>query len=311
MMLIITGSVAYDYIMDFPGAFSEHILPDQIHNINLSFIVSNFERRRGGTAGNVSYSLGLLDTPHILLSYAGKDFSEYKNAFKRLKISTDHVHIDKNTYTATGFAMTDKANNQIWGFFYGAAEKNPELKIAEVAKKSDLVLIGPAGTKGPISFVKQCVKEEIPFMLDPGFNLTYISDEDLAYCVRHAKYLIGNDYEINIINKRVKNYQKLAKEKIVITTLAEKGATINADGKEIFISCAKPKRVIDPTGAGDSWRSGFLAGLIRGFDLETCGRMGAVTASFLVEQYGTQEHKFTKQLFTKRYYDTYNTKLEI
>src|SRR5438876_1186691 len=115
-MLIITGSIAYDYIMDFPGVFSDHILPDQIHKINLSFIVNTFARRRGGTAGNVSYSLGLLTTPHILFSYAGKDFEEYKRAFKKFKINTTYVKIDRKTYTSTGFAMTDKINNQIWGY---------------------------------------------------------------------------------------------------------------------------------------------------------------------------------------------------
>src|SRR5688572_24917961 len=122
-MLILTGSLAFDYIMDFPGAFSEHILPDQIHNINLSFIVNKFDKRRGGTAGNASYSLGLLDTPHVLFSAAGKDFDEYKKHFTDMGINVK-VTIHEDTYTSTGFAMTDKANNQIWGFFYGAGEFN-------------------------------------------------------------------------------------------------------------------------------------------------------------------------------------------
>lgn len=308
-MLIITGSIAYDYIMDFPGAFSDHILPDQIHKINLSFIVNKFAKRRGGTAGNVSYTLALLNTQHILLSVAGKDFADYKKKFASLKINIKHMKIFKDTYTATGFAMTDKTNNQIWGFFYGAMDYVDQLKLKGIAKKDDLVLIGPQGAKGSLSFVKQCVELGIPYMFDPGFILTQVSDKDLTLGVTHAKYLIGNDYELNLMQSRVKNFDKLVKDKIVITTLGEKGATVQEHGKLISITSAKPQKVVDPTGAGDVWRSGFLAGLERGFDLKTCAQMGAVASSFNLEDYGTQEHTFTKSLFTKRYKETYNQTL--
>jgi adenosine kinase len=307
-MLIVTGSLAFDYIMDFPGAFSEHILPDQIHNINLSFIVNKFDKRRGGTAGNASYSLGLLDTPHILFSAAGKDFEDYQKFFESMGINVN-VKIYKDTYTSTGFAMTDKTNNQIWGFFYGAGEFNDKLELKKVAKKNDIVLIGPQGAKGSMSFVDQCIKLGIPYMFDPGFILTQVSDEDLTRGVKHATYLIGNDYEINLIKTRVKNYEKLAKDKIVITTLGAEGALIQTKGETIEIKTAKPKAVVDPTGAGDAWRSGFFAGLMSGFDLKTCGQMGAVASSYAIEKYGTQEHTYTKSQFTKRYKETYNEDL--
>lgn len=310
-MIIVTGTVAYDYIMDFPGAFSDHILPDQIHNINLSFIVNKFARRRGGTAGNVSYSLGLLKTPHTLFSYAGKDFDEYKKAFKKFGINTSHIKIDKTTYTATGFAMTDKDNNQIWGYFYGAAENNPKLQIKTVATKDDLLLIGPAGTKGPMAFIRQSIKEEIPYMFDPGFNLTYITNSDLALGVAHAKYLIGNEYEINVIKHRVQNWKEYFAKQIVITTLGEKGATIEDKGKIYTIAPVLVKNVVDPTGAGDAWRSGFLSGLSREFDLQTCGQMGSVAGSFAVEAYGTQEHKYSPEKFENRYRQTYKNLLDL
>src|SRR5664279_4405817 len=157
-MLIITGSIAYDYIMGFPGSFSDHILPEHTHNINLSFIVNTFAKRRGGTAGNVSYTLGLLATPHLLFSYAGNDFDDYKKAFEKLDINLKGVAIDREDHTATGFAMADKKQNQIWGFYYGAAARNTELKLNKVAKKSDLVLIGPQGAEGSLSLITQCVK---------------------------------------------------------------------------------------------------------------------------------------------------------
>src|SRR5579871_3471839 len=165
-MIVVTGSIAYDYIMDFPDQFSDHILPEKIHNINLSFIVDKFAKRRGGTAGNVSYALGLLKTPHTLFSVAGKDFAEYKKAFTKIGVSLKHVTLDKKDYTATGFAMTDKSSNQIWGYFYGAAKGIPELQLKKVAKKGDLVLIGPSGAAGSIGFVRQCIDLSIDYMLD-------------------------------------------------------------------------------------------------------------------------------------------------
>src|SRR6185437_3316565 len=133
-MLIITGSLAYDYIMEFPGSFSDHVLPEHTHNINLSFIVNKFAKRRGGTAGNVSYTMGLLKTPHTLFSYVGNDFEEYREAFEKIGIDTSHVAVDAAESTATGFAMTDKTNNQIWGYYYGASEKIVSLKLSEVAR---------------------------------------------------------------------------------------------------------------------------------------------------------------------------------
>ncbi len=308
-MLIVTGSIAYDYIMDYPDKFADHILPDQIHNINLSFIVKTFAERRGGTAGNAAYSLALLDTPHVLFSTAGKDFEEYKEYFIRIGADTKHIKIYKDTYTSTGFAMTDKSNNQIWGFFYGAGEYTDKLDLKKVAGKKDIVLIGPQGAKGSLSFVSQCIRLGIPYMFDPGFILTQVSDEELTRGVKHATYLIGNDYEINLIKTRVKNYEDIVKNKTVITTLGAKGALINSGDQTIVVKTARPDKIIDPTGAGDAWRSGFFAGLHRNFDLQTCGQMGAITSSFAIEEYGTQEHAFTKSQFTKRYKETYNQTL--
>lgn len=310
-MYIITGTIAYDYIMDFPGSFSDHILPKQIHKINLSFIVNKFARRRGGTAGNVSYSLALLKTPHLLFSYAGLDFDEYKNAFNNLGIRLDGVKIDNKNYTSTGFAMTDKTDNQIWGYFYGASDMIPTLKINTVANRNDLVLIGPSGAKGSISLVRQCIKNNIPYMFDPGFILTQVNDRDLLTGVSHAKFIIGNDYEIDLIKHRIKNWQKIEKERVVIKTLGSKGAEIYDHGKKIKIQPVIVKNPIDPTGAGDAWRSGFIAGLERKFDIKTAGQMGSVAASFAVQAYGTQEHAYSFNEFKNRYRHTYKILLDL
>lgn len=312
-MIVVTGTIAYDYIMNFPGSFGDHILPDQIHKINLSFIVDKFARRRGGTAGNVSYSLGLLKTPHILFSVAGRDFADYKKEFEKFNILTDDVWIDKNNYTSVGFAMTDKRDNQIWGYFYGASEKIKNLNLKEVASNRNLLLIGPSGAEGSMSFVRQAIKLRIPYMFDPGFILTQVSDKDLELGVSNADFLIGNDYEINIIKKRIKSWEKITSEKtiIIITTLGEKGAAIKTSGEEYRVLAVKPKKILDPTGAGDAWRAGFLSGLDRKFDLKTCGQMGAVVASFAIEKYGSQEHKFTVSEFEDRYRQNFGGLLEL
>lgn len=310
-MLIITGSLAYDYIMGFPGSFSDHILPEHIHNINLSFIVDNFAKRRGGTAGNVSYTLGLLQTPHTLFSYAGKDFEEYRAEIEKIGIKTDGVVIDIDDYTATGFAMTDNSQNQIWGFYYGAAENNPKLQLKKVAKKNDLVYIGPQGAEGSLSLVRQCIDLGIPYMFDPGFILTQVNDTELELGCSHARYITVNEYEGHLIQSRLKNWGKIAPGKIVITTLGENGARIETDHQVYTIAPAKPDKIGTTTGAGDAWRGGFLAGIARGYDLQISGQMGAVTASFAVEQLGTQDQEYSKKVFAKRYKDTYNEEIKI
>lgn len=297
--------------MDFPGSFGDHILPEEIHKINLSFIVNKFAKRRGGTAGNVSYSLGLLKTSHTLFSVAGHDIEDYKEKFQEMGIDMSKVVISKTKYTPTGFAMTDKTNNQIWGFFYGAAEDSVKLQLKKVAKKNDLVLVGPAGADASMAMVKQCVDLKISYMFDPGFILTQVTDVALTFGVTHAAYLIGNDYEIELIKSRVKNWKTLFAKKTVITTLGEKGALVEDQGKKYTIKPVKPRKVIDPTGAGDAWRSGFLAGLDRNFDRQTCGQMGAVAASFALEKYGTQEHTYSLSTFKKRYRQTYGTLLKL
>lgn len=310
-MLIVTGSIAYDYVMDFPGKFGDHILPDQLHKINLSFNVSNFAKRRGGTAGNVSYSLGLLQTPHILFATAGKDFEEYKKDFSKLGINTDSVKVEKNSYTSTGFAMEDKTHNQIWGYFLGASKNNYALNLKKVAKKNDLVLVGPTGAKGSMSFVSQCVKLGIDYMFDPGFILTEVKNDKLEFGIKNAKYIIGNDYEITLMRSRVKNFDKIIKDKILIITLGEKGAAINDSGKIIKVPTAKIKKVVDPTGCGDAWRSGFLAGLQREFDLKTCGQIGSIASAFAIESYGGQEHVYTKKQFENRYRQNFGALIKL
>lgn len=309
-MLVITGTLAYDYIMDFPGRFADHILPEQIHNINISFPVEKFAKRRGGTAGNVAYNLSLLKTKHILFSAAGKDFDEYAKEFRKHHISVEHVVIDSTKHTTTGFAMTDMSDNQIWGFFYGASEKMATLDVSTVTSKTDFVLVGPCGGPISIQFAKQCIDNNIPYMFDLGFVVTQLNKEELLLVTSGAKQIIGNDYEIHVLEEKIGDTSKLLEVKTVITTLGEKGAEISDKGKKYTIAVAKAKKVTDPTGAGDAWRAGFLAGYVKKLSIEDCGRLGSVVASFAVEEYGTQEHTFTLKDIQDRYTQTYDSLLQ-
>ena len=310
-MLIITGSLAYDYLMQFPGAFSEHILPDNTHNINLSYIVNSFDKRRGGTGGNISYTLGLLKTPHKLYAYAGDDFDEYKQAFEKLGIDLSCVRIDQSDHTATGFALMDKSQNQIWGFYYGAAAKSAELRLEGMATKSDLLVVGPQGAAGSMSFIKQAIDLEIPYLFDPGFILTQVTSQDLELGLSHAKYVIGNEYEIELMKKRITTWDTIIKDKIIITTLGERGAQIKTPDAEYSIAPSIVMNVSTTAGAGDAWRGGFLAGLERNLDLQTSGQIGAVAASYAVESTGTQEHLYTLDEFIARYKLAYNQDLAL
>ena len=310
-MIIVTGSIAYDYIMTFPGNFGDHILPDQIRNVNLSFIVSNFARHRGGTAGNVSYAMSLLHTSHLLYSFAGKDFDGYRKELKKLGIVQKGVKIDKTRHTATGFAMTDKSNNQIWGFYYGASLRNSELVLDKVAKKNDLVLVGPQGAKASINLIKQAVKLNVPYMFDPGFILTEVSNTDLELGVRKAKFIVGNDYEIHVMKDRIKKWDEIVKDKVIITTLGAKGVLIKSKGQIHKVRAAKVKTVFSTAGAGDAWRGGFLAGFSRGYDLEICAKMGCIASAYVVEHFGTQEYYYTKKQFQSRYRQNYGSLVEL
>lgn len=297
--------------MDFPDNFGNHILPDQIHNINLSFTVNKFAKRRGGTGGNISYSLGLLKAPHILYTVAGKDFEEYKKEFLKLGIPLTQIIIDKTNYTSTGFAMTDKNNNQIWGYFYGASEKIKDLRLKKVAKKNDLVVVGSSGVEGTISLLNQCIDLSLSYVFDLGFIINQITDKDLEFGIKHASFVIGNDYEITFVKRKVKDWDKIIKDKIIITTMGEKGAIIETPEKTYKIPTAKVFKIVDPTGAGDAWRAGFLAGLDRKFDLQVCAQMGAVAASYAIENYGSQEHFYTKKEFIERYRQNFNSLIKL
>ena len=326
-MIIVTGSLGFDYIMDFPGRFSDRIMPDKIHAISLSFLVDDLKKQWGGTAGNISYSLGLLGIKPLLLATAGNDFAPYKKYLEQHGVDTSQVKEFKNIATGSYFVITDKADNQIGAFYTGAMRHATKVSLKDClfgkkGKKTvffeDFVVIAANDPTAMRNYVDECIALNIPFMYDPAFQIDTFTGDDLKKAVTHAQILIGNDYEIELIAKKlgISKNKLLTMTPIVITTLGEKGATIECqvtnDKFQIFkIKPAKAKKVVDPTGAGDWFRSGFLAGYLRGLDLQTCGQMGALAAVYTVEAYGTTTHTFTKKEFIKRYRENYQMPLTI
>ncbi len=310
---LVTGSLAFDYIMDFPGVFSDHIMPDKIHQINLSFSVNTLNKHRGGTAGNIAYSLSLFQQPAIILSVAGEDFNDYLKFLENSNITTSYIKIIKNESTASAFIMTDKNDNQISGFYPGALKNAHELSIKAIPTKPHFAIISPNDPRAIIKLSEECREINVPFMVDIGMQLPSLSSDEIKKIIQKATILIANDYEIDLLkNKTSLSEEDLFKEvKIIITTLGPKGSQIKTKKETYTIKPVKPKEVLDPTGAGDAYRAGFMAGYIRNFDLKICGQMGSVAACYAIEKYGTQEHHFTLKEFQERYIQTFSEMLEL
>lgn len=308
-MVIVTGSLAFDYIMNFPGSFKDHINPYKIHVINLSFLVSNLKKEKGGTAGNIAYSLGLLNEPVSIVSSAGHDFNEYKKFLKKSGVDTSLIKVHKNEYTARAYILTDQKNNQITSFYPGAMRFSKTLKID--GERSDIVVIAPDDPESMNNFVNECQMKNLPYLYDPGMQLPSLRDTYLRHGIKKAKILIGNDYEIGLIKNRLNFSEKdfLDFVEVLIITLGEKGSIIKTKNQEYFIKPARPRRIADPTGAGDAYRAGFLKGFLLGLDLQICGQMGSVTACYAIEKYGTTNHSFTVDEFKKRYKQNFGESL--
>lgn len=323
-MITVTGSLAFDYIMDYPGVFSEHIMPDKIHQINLSFLVNKLSKQKGGTAGNIAYNLALLNSPISILGAAGSDFAEYGDFLKNAGVDISSIKIIGEESTSSAYIMTDKSDNQITAFYPGAMSENASLSIPQ----SDFVVISPNSPDAMVKFTKECQKKKIKYMLDPGMQLPSLGVADLKEMVAGSTILIGNDYEIALLCDKlgITSPKLLGQVEILIITLGKKGSTIqtkiqtksaNIPFRHSYsdtvseIRAAKPSEVLDPTGAGDAYRAGFLAGYMKNLDLKVCGQMGSTAACYAIEKYGTTSHKFTTEEFCERYRDNFGEELKI
>ena len=303
-MIHLSGSLAFDRIMTFPGRFEEHILPEKLHFLNVCFPIDHVEEKRGGTAGNIAYTLALLNEPSTIYTSVGKDFSAYGTELQAMGISLDGVNTVESDFTACAYITTDKAGNQITGFS-PAAMKVPAFpgKTPDV-KEGDWALIGPGNVEDMVNLAAFYREKGVKYIFDPGQQITAMTGDQLLSGFTGAEVLIGNDYEIELIGKMtgLRRDDLLERAKFVIVTYGSKGSVILSKGVHPFeVPAVTPEAVVDPTGAGDSYRSGLLKGLHAGMRIPFAARLGAVTSSFCVEKYGTQIHHFTEETFRTRF----------
>ena len=308
MNVIVTGSLSFDYIMDFSGRFVDRIMPDKIHKISLSFLVDTLYKQFGGTAGNIAYSLKLLGIDPTIVAPAGNDFREYHKHLVSRHISTRMISVYKDVKTSSYFVVTDTDDNQIGSFYTGAMKYAKNLSLGQ---RCDFVVLAPTAPDAMKTYVTECKKRKFPYLYDPAFQIGNFTADELHQGIIGAKIVIGNDYEIALIEQKLGATHKkfVTMVPVLITTVGAKGSIIETQKESIHCKPAKPENTSDPTGAGDAYRAGFLAGYLRGYDLAVCGQMGSVAAVYTVEKYGTQTHTYTKKEFIKRYKENFGQSL--
>jgi adenosine kinase len=302
MNIIVSGSLAYDRIMDFQGYFSDHILPDKIHALNVCFQVNGIKEKFGGTAGNIAYSLTLMGQKPIISSTIGHDYPRYFGWLTQNGISTEGIRIINDEFTAGAYITTDLADNQITGFNPGAMKYSSGLDFDKLPPGDTIVIVSPGNLDDMANYPAACKARGIDYIFDPGQSLPMWNAEDLVNAIEGCRILIVNDYELDLIIGKtgLRKEDLLGLAGTIITTLGEMGSQVSTRAGEIGIIPTKPRKVDDPTGAGDSYRGGLISGLVLGKDIEQCARMGSVCASFAVECYGTQEYSFTPDEFAER-----------
>lgn len=310
-MVVCTGSIAYDYILTFKGRFKDHILPDKTHILNLSFLVDDLQKRRGGVAGNYAHNLALLGYPAAVLATAGTDAAEYRDWLVARGIDCRGLRLLDGELSATGFTTTDMDDNQLTGYYGGAMWRAGMLGLDDAPPGAEAVIIGPNDPGAMKRLVNECRDRGLRFVFDPAHQLPMMSAEDVSDSTRGAWIVIGNDYELELIQQRterdVQGLLELAQ--IVVTTLGRYGSRIATRGQTVEIPAATPVREADPTGAGDAYRAGLVAGLLRGLDLEGAGRVASLAATYAVEQVGTIEHAYERSEFSDRYRESFGLEL--
>ncbi len=302
MRIIVTGSIAYDYLMSFPGSFSEHLLPDHLQRVSLSFLVDSMDKRRGGCAPNIAYTLALLGERPRLMGTAGQDFDEYRHWLESAGVDTSLVKQVPGKFTASFFCSTDRDGNQIASFYTGAMANAAELAFAS-AGPCDLTIISPNDPAAMVQYARECRELGIKYIYDPSQQVARMGGDDIGSGVVGAHIVICNDYEYEIIREKtgMDVAAMLEHAAAVVVTRGEKGAAITLRDRIIEVPAVPPTTVVDPTGVGDAFRGGFMKGLAMGADYEVCGRMGSVAATYALEHMGGSSHTYTREEFRARY----------
>lgn len=305
MNIVVSGSVAYDYLMSFPGYFREHILPEKLESISLSFLVDSMVRQRGGNAPNIAYTLALLGQKPQIFATVGEDFEEYRQWLESNGVDTTWAKVIPGVYTASFFCNTDRSNAQIASFYTGAMAYAAELSIHELNENPpDLFVISPNDPEAMRKYVKECQELGYPYLYDPSQQIVRLTGDDLREGIEGALALFVNDYEFALIQKMAGMTLEdiLGKVDFLVITRGKDGAVVySGEDGEYNIPVIPPENIGDPTGVGDAFRGGFLTAYAKGMNLETCGRFGALAATYCLEQDGPQGHFYTVGEFLARF----------
>lgn len=298
MSILVTGSIAFDNIMDFPGYFKDHILPEKVHILSVSFLVESLKRQHGGAAANVAYNLALLGEKPRLLGAVGDDFSEYRERLEEAGVDTSPVWVVPGEFTASAFITTDRDDNQITGFYPGAMRLASDLSIRDIDDVS-LVVITPDDPGAMTKYPAECRALGIPYLYSPGQQIVSLSPEQLTDGVTGARCVIGNDYEMEMVQSKTGHTHRdlLGMADMVVTTLGDRGSRIETAADLVEIPAVAPAHVVDPTGAGDAYVAGVAHGIATSDSPEDFGRMAALSASYAISEYGTQAHSYTAAEF--------------
>jgi adenosine kinase len=304
MKLIVTGSIAFDYLMSFPGKFTEHLLPEHMHRLSLSFLVDSMDKRRGGCAPNIAYTLALLGERPLLMATAGQDFNDYRAWLDAAGIDTSLVKVVGDRFTASFFCSTDQANNQIASFYTGAMANAGELSFRTVTGLGDgLVIISPNDPGAMVQYAEECAAMGVRYIWDPGQQCARMDGPQLADGVSGAFMVIVNDYELELLKQKTgmseEDIQQQAE--LLVVTRGEHGCTVLTRGSGTDVPAVTPDRIEDPTGVGDAFRGGFMKGLAVNAPYDVCARLGSVAATYALEHLGGTSHAYTFKEFAARY----------
>ena len=302
MKIIVTGSIAYDYLMSFPGKFTEHFLPEHMQRVSLSFLVDSMDKRRGGCAPNIAYTLALLGERPYLMATAGQDFGEYRQWLDAAGVDTSLVQQVPDKFTASFFCSTDTDNNQIASFYTGAMAHAAELSFRTIDGPG-LAIVSPNDPAAMIQYAEECRALRIPYIFDPGQQCARMSGPELQDGLVGARILVCNDYEFELIRQKTAmgETEVLAVTDTLVVTRGEEGCSIYKDSSRVDVKAVPPHRIVDPTGVGDAFRGGFLKGMAADAPYETCAQVGSVAATYALEHLGGQSHAFAPGEFKARY----------
>ena len=321
MPILICGSIAYDTIMVFRDRFKNHILPDQLHILNVAFLVPDLRREFGGCAGNIAYSLKMLGGDPLIMATVGDDYAPYSERLEKLGISQKHLRVVTGSFTAQAFITTDLDDNQITAFHPGAMNHSHENRVQDAvndargervqnSERVTLGIVAPDGREGMLQHAREFHEAGIPFIFDPGQGLPMFGGEELLEFVRLAEYVTVNDYEAQMLQERTgKTVEELAKlVRALVVTLGAHGSRVHTGGTPIDIPCVKAEAVVDPTGCGDAFRAGLLYGIAAGMDWETTGRLASLLGSLKIAQRGGQNHHYSRDEIADRYRSSFGTR---